>query len=193
MKLAIIVSAVAVSVATLSAYKLSRVGYESPQYIEVVKDGPFEIRDYPALTLVSTPRPGLNPQESSSFMKLFRYISGGNQRSEKIAMTTPVITTRNNSKWRMSFVVPALVAEKGAPQPTDKEVQLETMPGGRFAVYRFSGVWDPMKFDEAKKKLARWMEQKELRPIAGPQIANYDPPFTPAMLRRNEILVRIGE
>ena len=158
----ILAAALVLSVTAVSAYKLSRLGYESPQYSEVHKEGPFEVRDYPDLTLVSTVKESPDRQDSTSFMKLFRYITGGNEASQKIAMTTPVITTREKNESRVSFVVPTQVADKGAPQPTNNEVQLETMPGGRFAVYRFSGAWTPAKFEEAKNKLGQWMEVKNL-------------------------------
>ena len=187
----ILASALVLGVTAVSAYKFSRHGHESPAYVEVEKEGPFELRDYPSMTLISTSRDSLDPQASNGFMKLFRYITGANEAGQKIAMTTPVITTPEKSEWRMSFVVPTEVAEQGAPTPNNEEVRIEAMLAGRFAVYRFSGDWNPARFEEAKKKLGQWIEQKGLKPIAEAQIANYDPPFTPAMLRRNEILVRI--
>jgi len=193
MRTLILASALVMSVASVSAYKLSRLGYESTSYVSIHQEGPFEVRDYPALTLVSTTRDSLDPQERTGFMRLFRYITGGNETDRKIAMTTPVITTWEESEYRMSFVVPTQVAADGAPQPDNGAVQLETMPAGRFAVYRFSGVWTPTRFAEAKKKLDHWIKRKGLKPLGAAQIANYDPPFTPAMLRRNEVLVRIGE
>jgi hypothetical protein len=61
----------------------------------------------------------------------------------------------------------------------------------RFAAYRFSGAWDVKEFEAAEKKLARWIEQRNLEPQGEPIIANYDPPFTPSFLKRNEILVRL--
>jgi hypothetical protein len=43
----------------------------------------------------------------------------------------------------------------------------------------------------AQRKLSAWLEAKQLVPMSEFEAANYDPPFTPTFLRRNEVLVRI--
>ena len=106
-------------------------------------------------------------------------------------MTTPVFTSQENGARQMSFVVPENIAETGAPGAESELVEISNMAGGRFAAYRFSGGWDLNKFEEAKTALANWMAQQNLKPQAEPMIANYDPPFTPEFLKRNEILVRL--
>lgn len=69
---------------------------EVPPY-EVVKklSDNMEIRRYPATKWVCTKVEGEAGEEktyqSSMFYKLFNYISGTNDKSQKIAMTAPVI------------------------------------------------------------------------------------------------------
>lgn len=193
MKFWTIASLTVAGVAMAVAYKASRFAYESAPYDEVAKEGEFEIRDYPSLTLVSTPMDDADAEESSSFMRLFRYITGANEANQEISMTTPVFTNRGGAQRRMSFVMPAGVAERDAPRATNEDVRLETMPAGRFAVYRFSGSWKPSRLEEATQKLARWMETRGVEAIGEPIVAGYDPPFTPPMMRRNEVLVRIDD
>ena len=173
--------------------KLTRLGYESAPYTVVLTDGRFALRDYSELVLVSAPMDDPDPQEGSSFMNLFGYISGDNESGEKIAMTTPVITSRKQDQLRMSFVVPTEVAQSGAPKATNERVRLDTMPGGRFAVYRSPAKWSRESREQAKSELARWIQEQGLQPMAEPLVANYDPPFTPAILQRNEILIRVAE
>ncbi len=179
------------AVALFAVFKFSRAGYESAEYTVVLRDGDFEIRDYPDLLVASTPMASASLQEEGSFMRLFGYISGDNEASQNIAMTTPVFTTRNGDERRMSFVVPREVARQGAPQATNPDVVVQMMPGGRFAVYRYSGSWELGRFQEAEKKLTAWMEMQGLSPASEALIAGYDPPFWPTVLRRNETLIRV--
>lgn len=178
-------------VAALGVRRLSRFGYETAPYETQIKDGPFEIRSYPEIMLVSTPMRSREPGDENSFRRLFRYISGGNERREKIAMTTPVFSTLDQPGGRMSFVVPHAVAERGPPRATDEQVDVDTLPAGRFAVYRFSGRWTPVHLERARARLVDWMADWEMAPADEPHFAGYDPPFTPPPLRRNEVLVRI--
>ncbi|PHX93866.1 MAG: hypothetical protein CK546_07975 [Pedosphaera sp.] len=66
-------------------------GYESAPYRVVRSDGKFELRDYPALTVVETPMANPNGSDGS-FMRLLRFITGANEGKQKIAMTTPGFT-----------------------------------------------------------------------------------------------------
>ena len=175
----------------LAGCKLTRAGYESAGYKVVSKQGSFEIRDYPALTLVSTAMSGSRPADDDSFMRLFRYISGANEAQAKIAMTTPVFSEQSGTNRRMSFVVPKEVSAAGPPKATREDITVETRPAGRFAVYRFSGRGDADRAAAARQKLADWMAVEKFPPIGEPLMANYDPPFTPPFLRRNEMMMAV--
>ena len=124
-------------------------------------------------------------------MRLFRYISGDNAAERKIEMTVPVFSGGSREAGTMSFLVPEEVAKEGPPEATNAEVTLDRMNGGRFAVYRFSGGWSAERRDVAKRKLNDWISTESLRATDEVLVASYDPPFTPAFLRRNEILVRL--
>jgi len=164
--------------------------YESAEYKVVQKEGSFEIRDYPELTIVSTPMQKRG--EDGSFMRLFRFISGRNERSQKISMTTPVLMTGTESGV-MSFIVPKDVARQGVPTPSNPEVTISTKPPARYAVYRFSGPSKPGPSEVAAKKLLAWVDAKHLLTSGSPSpiYAYYNPPWTPGFMRRNEVLVRL--
>ena len=162
--------------------------YESPEYTIVRRDGEFEIRDYPALTVVSTPMQ--HRGADGSFMKLFRYISGRNEKVQKISMTTPVFMTGTES-GTMSFVVPKEVARKGAPTPSNPEVSLHEFTAARYAVYRFSGSGRSGPSEKAAAKLLAWAESQHLHTAGSALFAYYNPPWTPGFMRRNEVLIRI--
>jgi hypothetical protein len=173
---------------TLLPTRLSA-AYETPEYRVVDKDGAFEIRDYPALTLVSTPM-GKRGADGS-FMKLFGFISGSNKASEKIPMTTPVLMTGTES-GTMSFVVPKAVASKGAPSPSAPDVSLSTNPPARYAAHRFSGWGGPVASEAAAGKLLEWAKSRHLPVSGAPLFAYYNPPWTPWFMRRNEVLILLS-
>ncbi len=170
-----------------------RAKYESAPYASVEKDGAFEIRDYPELTVVKTT--GRGGDADGAFMLLFRYISGNNASRSKIAMTTPVFmdgSEKGAKDTDMSFVLPKSVAAAGAPAPGAAAVTLDKRPGGKFAVMRFSGYRSARAETAALAKLRAWMKAKGLAEAGKPSFAYFDPPWTPGPFRRNEVLIRIG-
>lgn len=170
-----------------SGCSLTRWGYETPKYKVVRKNGPFEIRDYPSLTVASTPIESAPGSDDGGFRRLFRYISGANRADAKIAMTTPVFMGLEGTNRQMSFIVPEKVAASGAPEATLEEIKIEGRTGGRFAVYRFRGSWRGERAGAAQAKLEEWLASENLAPVGAPEMAAYDPPFMPLCLRRNEI------
>ena len=60
-------------------------GYESAPYKVVRTDGKFELRDYPSLAVVETPMAASGNRDDESFMRLFHFISGGNEAKQKTA------------------------------------------------------------------------------------------------------------
>ncbi|WP_442508429.1 SOUL family heme-binding protein [Novipirellula sp. SH528] len=168
-------------------------GYESAEYTVVESDGSFEIRDYPDLKLAATEMGFKSQGRDGSFMRLFGYISGGNEAKQKIEMTTPVFMEagEEETKGQMGFVIPKQVASEGAPEPVSKDVKIRERKGGRFAVIRFSGIMNAETASESEAKLREWIEQKGLVAEQAAETAGYDPPFTPGPLRRNEVLIRL--
>lgn len=183
--------------------RTTRAGYESAEYKVIESNGEFEIREYPDLMLVATKTKIDAQGRDGSFMKLFRYISGANEAEQKISMTTPVFMENDqaDSEVQMGFVMPKEVAVEGVPSPTGPDVDVRKRAGGRFAVIRFPGKLDKKLAKESEAKLRAWMETKgltaavneddESNKTSGVEAASYDPPFTPAALRRNEVLIRL--
>lgn len=176
----------------------ARAAYESAEYKVIESDGKFEVSEYPDLMLAATTTKLDAQGRDGSFMKLFRYISGANEAEKKISMTTPVFMENDKSASgvQMGFVMPKEVAVEGAPQPTGEGVAIRKRKGGKFAVLRFSGRLDTELAKKSEAELRAWMEAKGLvaddaAESSGVETAGYDPPFTPAALRRNEILIRL--
>ena len=170
--------------------KATRSGYESAPYQVVRSAGKFQVRDYPALTVVETPMAGGGNGSDGSFSRLFRFITGGNEAKQKIAMTTPVFMSGSDSTATMAFVLPAKLKASGAPKPTDAAVQVRDLPAGQFAVLRYSGGRNARKEAETLGRLKTWMAAEGLSVLSPPVYGYFDPPWTPAFLRRNEVMLR---
>ena len=67
-------------------------------------------------------------------------------------------------------------------------VTIRKFEAGRFAVLRYSGGRNAQKEAEAERRLRLWMEAERLRPKPPPVFGYFDPPWTPAFLRRNEVM-----
>jgi len=165
-----------------------RGGYATAPYRVVRTDGKFQVRDYPDLVLVQTSMQG----SDNGFMRLFHYIAGQNGAKEKIAMTTPVYMAKGRMNGTMAFVLPATVPLAQAPAPAEPGVTVAARPAGRFAVYRFSGGISTGHETNALARLQTWVAQQSLAAEGEPIYGYFDPPWTPAFLRRNEVMLRLS-
>ncbi len=169
----------------------SRAATETPRYDVVRSDAKFEIRDYPTLTVATTPMSddGMN----GGFGQLFRFITGSNEGAEKIEMTSPVLINTSKEKKTMSFIMPKKAVEKGLPKPAGDTVTLGKVDAARFAVFRFSGSRTTENEKTAIDKLKGWLDAQKIAGQGEPVFAYYDPPWTPTFLRRNEVMFRIDK
>jgi DNA gyrase inhibitor GyrI len=169
----------------------TRSGYESAPYKVVRTDGKFELRDYPLLSVVETPMAASGNSDDGSFMRLFRFITGANEAKQKIAMTTPVFMSGNDTNRTMAFVLPAKLKADAVPKPAEGAVTVRELPGGRFAVLRFSGGRSAKREAETLARLRTWLAAQGLKASAAPVYGYFDPPWTPSFLRRNEVMLRV--
>jgi hypothetical protein len=186
----------------------SAMAVEEPRFRTVLKDGAFEVRDYPALTVAEVTVTGdQSTAAGRGFRLLAGYIFGANQGSrkiamtapvvlaragEKIAMTAPVAQTREGDAWVVRFTMPANYSLSTLPTPTDPQIRLRTLPPTRDAVLRFSG-W---AFEGAVKtktlELKSFETRHRLTALGPVTLAQYDPPWTLPFLRRNEVMQQVA-
>ena len=189
MKIVLIVAVVLLfALAGAAGCKTSRSSYATAPFKLARSAGKFELRDYPALTLVETPM--TDADANSGFGKLFRYITGRNEKAQKIAMTTPVFIDRDEHHPAMAFVMPAGLTGDQVPKPTDRSIAVREMPADRFAVLCYSGGRNAKNEAAALGQLKAWMAAEGLSVLSPPVFAYFDPPWTPPFLRRNEVMLR---
>ena len=190
MMIILLVSLAVVIGLAIAGRRATRAGYESAPYKVVRTDGRFELRDYPALTVVETPMVRGGNGADNGFLRLFRFITGQNEAQQKIAMTTPVFMSGSDSNLTMAFVMPATMRASQVPKPSEGALTVRELEPGRFAVLRFSGGRNPKNESETLQRLKTWMTAQDLKAASAPVYGYFDPPWTPSFLRRNEVMLR---
>lgn len=187
------------------------VPYETVDRIDGV-----EVRRYPLSVLVETTA----PSQSVAFRRLFDYISGANEagedvsmtapvatRGEQISMTTPVRTLssetvpmtapvrtdENGDGATMAFYLPPEYTPASAPTPTDSRVRLVVEPPRTVAATGFSWYATESRVDRARESLLTVLDEHGIERQDDPIVLQYDDPWTPPFMRRNEVAVTVAD
>ena len=158
--------------------------YETQKYELLKSLDNIEIRFYP---------PSMKAKVSSNrnFSKLFKYISGNNDKKEKIAMTTPVYMIQNKGRNTMEFVLPSKYSENNAALPIDSDIKIYNSEPAYYAAIRFGGYSNSYKIKTHHKILRNKLEKNNLTVIdENPISLSYNSPYK-GFNRRNEVLVKI--
>ena len=135
------------------AYSTRRGIEEYP--FSVVKTYPdFEIRNYEASLFTSVKLSTSKYEEASSkgFGILAGYIFGGNESNERIAMTSPVAMSLEDS-MTMMFLVPKAYNKDNLPKPNQTSVEFKEVPAKTVAAITFGGWANSERIAEYKEKL----------------------------------------
>jgi hypothetical protein len=158
----------------------------------------FELREYlPCVLAEVRVSAQYSSASSGAFSSLFNYISQGNNSSQKIAMTAPVIAAQKadgseSADWYVSFVMPSGSTIGHMPDPNDSQVTLRELGTETCVAKSFRG----RATEELSRKVA-----KELRTSAAKitialsdetRICRFDPPFKPGFLQYNEIVIPVS-
>lgn len=203
-------SALMTSDALADSKFLARGRAEQPAFTLVERGEGFELRRYKARLVAEVEVTG-DPQTASDtgFRLLAGFIFGGNTRAEKVAMTSPVDMRaigepekiamsapvdrqRRGERWVVTFTMPSKYTRETLPRPNDPRVQIRELPAVSFAVRRFSGVPNDaaVASEVAALRAALALAGHSVRDT--PAIfSRYDPPWTPAVMRRNEVMLEL--
>ncbi len=164
--------------------------FETIPYEVVYKTKRIEIRSYENILLAQTTS-HMNQRLDSGFMNVFNYISGENDQTKKISMTTPVVTYENDDALVTGFYVPKKYSKDNVPKPTSYKVDIHEIPKSLYAVIRFRGTWKASIFNEKEKVLLDFIKNNGYQVISSRYLFRYQPPFIPSFFRRNEIAFKI--
>ena len=126
----IILGIIAVAFISVQIFALkSQKDIETYSYVVNKKYDQFEIRRYEATLFSSVKLSSTSYKKASSegFSVLAGYIFGNNKRNEKIAMTSPVAMTLEDSST-MLFMVPNKFNKETLPQPNESKIKFQKEP-----------------------------------------------------------------
>ena len=165
----------------------STMAYEEADYNVVYKTEIYEIRNYKDRLVVEV----VSKNDDNSFRKLFRYISGQNNKSEEIKMTVPVTQGEKDEGYYMQFYLPSKFTKDNAPLPNNPDIKISTIKEGHFAVIQYSGRASDNNFLKHRDILNQKLLEDNIN-INGSAIrATYNGPFTLPMMRRNEVMFKV--
>ncbi|XP_010543498.1 PREDICTED: heme-binding-like protein At3g10130, chloroplastic isoform X2 [Tarenaya hassleriana] len=177
----------------------------------------YEIREVEPYFVAETTMPGKGGFDfygaSKSFNVLAEYLFGKNTMTEKMEMTTPVVTRRTQSEgekmemttpvitkrggdqahWRMSFVMPSKYGAN-LPSPKDPSVRIQEVPRKIVAVVSFSGYVTDEEVERMERELRHALKRDRKYRVkngASVEVAQYNPPFTLPFTRRNEVSLEV--
>ncbi len=175
---------------------------EQPKYTVVESAGAIEIRQYAPMIVAEVEVKGERTKAlNEGFRLIAGYIFGANFSSahvpmtapvtqepgDKIAMTAPVTQEGGGESWKVRFVMPAQYTLETLPRPRDAAVHLLAIPARKVVVIRFSGYNSDKNMNAHREELEQFIATRHLAVVGPPTNAYYNPPWTLAFLRRNEI------
>ena len=151
----------------------------------------IEIRQYEASLFTSVQMPSNNYRKTSSkgFYVLAGYIFGGNDKEEKIAMTSPVTMSLKDSTTMM-FLVPKKYTRDNLPVPNDSSIEFKDVPEKKVAAISFGGWANDSKIASFKKKLIDVLNSKGIKYTDNFYFLGYNAPME-VFNRKNEIIVEL--
>ena len=138
------------------------------------------------------------------FRSVAGYIFGGNTSSQSIAMTapvtaesetismtTPVTAEMEDNGYIVSFMMPHEYTLDELPIPNQKDVQLKEQPATVRAVRTFSGYAATQRTRQELKLFQQALTQADIQTTGNFTLAQYNDPWTPGWMRRNEWWIQI--
>lgn len=171
----------------------SQNGIETYAYKVKKKYEDFEIREYESSLFTSVKLETGTYEESSrrGFSILAGYIFGGNDKQEKIAMTSPVAMSLEDSMTVM-FMVPKENEIGTLPTPNDKNIAFRQEPAKTMAAITFGGWANDQKIASYKKQLQEALDREGIPFSDRFYFFGYNAPYE-TFNRRNEVIVELSD
>tara|TARA_B110000459_G_scaffold41830_1_gene45625 strand:- start:2741 stop:3340 length:600 start_codon:yes stop_codon:yes gene_type:complete len=188
----IILGIIAVAFISVQIFALkSQKDIETYSYVVNKKYDQFEIRRYEATLFSSVKLSSTSYKKASSegFSVLAGYIFGNNKRNEKIAMTSPVAMTLEDSST-MLFMVPNKFNKETLPQPNESKIKFQKEPAKTVAAIQFKGWANDKKIQKYKQKLIAALDKKRIIHTNQFYFLGYNAPYE-VFNRKNEIIVKL--
>ena len=169
----------------------SRTGIENYPFTVSKTYQDFEIRNYEAslFTSVKLSTKDYNQASSKGFSILAGYIFGGNEKEEKISMTSPVAMSLEDSMTVM-FMVPKDLKKENLPKPNQSNIEFREEPAKTVAAISFGGWANSDKIEAYKNKLIQALNKEGISHSNRFYFLGYNPPYD-FFGRKNEVIVEL--
>jgi len=170
----------------------SQSGIEQYPYELVESYENFEVRVYEStlFTTVKLSTADYEKGSSQGFSILAGYIFGGNEKEEKIAMTSPVAMSMEDS-MEMMFMVPKKYNKNDLPTPNNSKIQFKEMPAKKVAAISFGGWANQKKINEYKTSLVNSLQESNISHTGKFFFLGYNAPYE-MFNRKNEVIVELN-
>ena len=166
--------------------------YKEPSFDILKKSKNIEVRLYKENIIAKTSVPIEDEKiDNSMFRTLASYIFGENERRQRIPMTAPVTTIKNEETYDMIFYMLNVENINELPNPTNPNIEFEKLNLGKCVSISFSWLTNDFRVKYYKKQLKKYVEDNGYTAISPFMLNRYDSPWTLPWNRRNEILVKI--
>ena len=164
---------------------------ETYEYVVNKKYDTFEIRSYEAtlFTSVKLSTKGYNNSSSRGFSILAEYIFGGNEKNQKISMTSPVTMSLEDS-MTMMFMVPKKLKKEMLPKPNQSLIEFIEEPAKNVAAITFTGWANDKKIEKFKQELKSALNSKGISYSDRFYFLGYNAPYE-FFNRKNEVIVEL--
>jgi SOUL heme-binding protein len=164
---------------------------ETYPYVIKKKYKQFEIRSYEStlFTSVKLSTKGYKNSSSKGFSILAGYIFGNNERNEKIAMTSPVSMSLEDS-MTMMFMVPKKFNKDMLPKPNQSGIEFKEEPAKTVAAISFSGWANDTKIEKYKQNLKEALDAEGIKYSNRFYFFGYNAPYE-VFNRKNEVIVEL--
>ncbi|KAK7495477.1 hypothetical protein BaRGS_00013175 [Batillaria attramentaria] len=176
------------------AIKLLVKGLQKPAFDSLSSTDKYEERRYAPAKWVATTVKSISHKDATSegFRRLFKYISGDNEKNTKVEMTAPVTTwvepgagPNCESSFTVAFYIPS-EHQADPPKPSNQQVFIEERPQFTAYVSQFGGFASDEIWVQKAVELGDAIGDHSLFNDAQYYTAGYDPPFKP-FGRTNEV------
>ncbi len=164
---------------------------ETYPYVVKKKYQQVEIRSYETtlFTSVRLSTKGYKNSASQGFSILAGYIFGNNERNEKIAMTSPVSMSLEDT-MTMMFMVPKKFKKDMLPKPNQTGIEFKQEPAKILAAITFSGWANDIKIEKYKQDLKAVLDAEGIKYTNQFYFFGYNAPYE-VFNRKNEVIVEL--
>ena len=165
---------------------------ETPKYKVIKNYDEVEVRLYPKMVVAKTnlADKSFDNQGSNGFRTIAGYIFGGNEKNEKIAMTTPVVMNMGDSA-SMYFVMPKSYDKEELPTPNSKNVQIVEVAEKTLAVITYGGFSSDEKIEKHRKHLEQILQKNKIQTKGAYMYMGYNAPWD-IINRKNEVAIELA-